>query len=317
MKTHYHSAASCIIGTHWHHWHVLTGKHYLSWTPFVAGRSLEAMATWRGFFSWPASDRLNAWRPDWNRVAIGVAIAGLLFLFPDATATTTNFDRLVAFVVFAAAVGVFWSGISSRVPTVEVEQAWNADYDKLRNMTDLFLIDAIRQFTELRGARTTTRQPWRVRWQDYIEHVPIPKVERGPLRVWYDRLANHPSDDVKQFFYFAAALGRIISAAEYRRFAVRTYDRFSRLHASNAPGFREWMKEEEVTAGAEGLVVLLAYMEVARAGDVPIGTSAAHLGFWSLAEEWHRHNTLRLLTNPTTSAERSYQGPAPAENVAS
>jgi hypothetical protein len=42
MKTHFHSAALCIIGRIWHHWHTLTGKVYgkVFALPFLADSKL-------------------------------------------------------------------------------------------------------------------------------------------------------------------------------------------------------------------------------------------------------------------------------------
>ena len=54
------------------------------------------------------------------------------------------------------------------------------------------------------------------------------------------------------------------------------------------------MAEEEVAAGAHELVVILAYLEIARANDKRLGKTATHLGFWSLAKEWNRNNIINL-----------------------
>src|SRR5262249_45014457 len=124
-------------------------------------------------------------------------------------------------------------------------------------------------------------------WRNFAERVPIPAIDGRPLWAWEERLANHSSAYVRQLFTFAKIVEMSPAATEYRRHAVRAYDRFCRLSAAKVPGFRDWMDQQEVQAGADPLVVMLAYLEVAAACRVRISRSPAHSGFWELAEAWH------------------------------
>jgi hypothetical protein len=112
------------------------------------------------------------------------------------------------------------------------------------------------------------------------------------LHEWHDWLSNHSDPRVRVFYRFAGVCERNAQGSEYRRLGVRTYDVFRRS-LDTRPGFRVWMEQSEVAAGAEQLLVLLAYMEVARASTEKIGRTPTHPGFWTLAEEWHP-NAMRL-----------------------
>lgn len=255
-------------------------------TPVAIG-----MPSWRQFFSWPASDQLQTWSPDMNRIGLGIALAGLIVLFPDAASTTANADKLVAFAVTIAAIGFFWTGITNRVPGVDAEQKWDEWYDQLRNESEEFSGMVTASFPSW----VTTDQAW----QDYVCAVPIPKADERPLREWGPFLNVHPDDGVRGLFKYAANFHSHSTVARYRRMAVRTYGRFGELRAAKVSGFRNWMEAEEVREGAEPLLVMLAYLEIARASATGFGGKGrAREAFWGLAEEWHGYNTLDLPKHP-------------------
>jgi hypothetical protein len=231
--------------------------------------------------------RLYSRRPELNGVGLGalataLALAALLPTYPalkSAGLITVGFLAAIS-VVF------FLKGAFKKVPAIDEEEKWNAIVDKLRNDTDSFLRLAGRYWEVVSEGHPNARADWR----NYVAYVPIPSVTEGPLSSWGATLKNHPSEDVQIFFEFCSAVARPLEAQEYRRYAVRTYDWLYRARESKA-GFDKWMEEQEVASGGEELVVILAYMEIARAFDNPIGKTATHLGFWALAEEWHP-NTL-------------------------
>lgn len=194
--------------------------------------------------------------------------------------------HLAAGVSIAAATGIGVAllavGFSHRVWVANLEEPWNRSYDTLRDKTDAYLTTVDNNYLVFRGSHGD----YRARWRDYVKDLPIPRVDERPLEEWTPFLANHPDPAVQQFFVFARAEASSPSSNIYRRLAVRTYHQYGRL--LKAPGFAAWMQDESVQGGAEEIVVLLAYLEMARAGQVKTGNPPSHLGFWSLAEAWHR-----------------------------
>jgi hypothetical protein len=236
--------------------------------------------------------------PELNGVA-GWSLAAFLAVLaikPD----PQNADLATFTIWFGLATGLgllgaafFYKGLSRRTPIVVDEQAWNERYDKLRNETDRFMEESGSQWSNFRGAHGQLPLP--DLWPQYARGLPIPRVESGPLHEWANTLKAHSSQEVRLFFEFTSALTERSFPNEYRRLAVRTYDWLYRARAS-LTGFPEWMEAEEVSAGAEDLMVILAYMEVARAKNHPVGKTATHLGFWLLAEEWHPNTVEKLST---------------------
>jgi hypothetical protein len=56
---------------------------------------------------------------------------------------------------------------------------------------------------------------------------------------------------------------------------------FGRLLASDADRFAEWMEQEDVRAGAEELIVLLAYLDRSRQLRISaVMVADAGFGFW-------------------------------------
>lgn len=249
----------------------------------VSGMGLWQILDWRPFGDADPM-RLHYRRPDVNLFGVGIALAALLASFPKGSADRPS-ERLVVFVVGAAAALLMCAGIFHKVPAPEVDERWDDRLDQLRDKADAFLKAADSEYGLLRASNKN----WRPSWRDYVECIPIPDGG-SPMTAWAARLAGHQSDDVQQFFAFARLIER--PHGDFRRFAVRTYHRFGRLHRGDAPGFRQWMEDEGVADGAEPIVVILAYMEAARADAAAFG-KARHRGFWHLAKEWHP-NTMAL-----------------------
>ena len=244
--------------------------------------------------------RLWARRPDIAFATAGLAALAVATTLPGVLPAENEHPHVrTAGIGLALAFGIV--GLATlirafilRVPLVDVEEAWNASYDRLRDATAILVEDVVGpefntggnfgKYTELGDS-----------WQANIENIPIPKLRKGegPLSAWHSRLADNDSPAVRQFYTLARAVDGIAAGSRYRRLAVRTYDIYYRSRDTR-PGFREWMEREEVASGAESLVVLLAYMEVARAHRVGVGKKATHLGFWELAREWHHGKTLGL-----------------------
>jgi len=239
--------------------------------------------------------RLWARRPDMVTAGAGLAAlaisAALVIAVPSLDAHPAWRNGALWIGVLAGVFGLllFVRGIFQPLPLIDVERQWNVDYDELRNRTTRFLAEQfdsawnrIRQkYPEVTGT-----------WKECMKAAPIPNVDARPLREWNDRLARHPSAHVRLAYEVARAVDVIAAGGEFRRLAIRTYDIFWRS-ARTKPGFREWMEEQRVRDGAEELVVVLAYMEVARAFATNWAARPPHLGFWNLAEEWHP-NTLDL-----------------------
>jgi len=234
--------------------------------------------------------RLWAWTSDIATISGGLAslaaFAAFLALVPDKATHPLLFRAALFALTWTGLVtlGLFIKGLFFRVPLVDVEDRWNEMYDRLRNATQKF-IDDVATSTFLGLAPEYGGVPGED-WQGCARLVPIPCVDDRPLHQWHDRLAEHHDVRVRRFFAFARACEGIPPGGEYRRLGVRTYDTIYRSRDVRS-GFREWMVEEEVQSGAEPLVVLLAYMEVARACTVKTGLHPQHRGFWKLAIEWH------------------------------
>lgn len=112
--------------------------------------------------------------------------------------------------------------------------------------------------------------------------------DERPLHEWGYFLTTHASPDIRQFFAFAKVAGEKVDVSNFRRYGVRTYHRFGRLLRAEAEGFQEWLDDEGVKDGAEEIVVLLAYLEIAKAVQHPTEFRGdGHSGFWYLAEQWH------------------------------
>jgi hypothetical protein len=210
--------------------------------------------------------------------------APLILALPNSAAYPNQwaiqFYLSIAFLVLGMA--LIGASLVRTVPVADAEASWNAEYDRLRNMTHTFMTRVIAANDSLKDGFPNRRESW----ESYVAHVPMLIPPAHALERWYDPLVAYHSEDVKLFFRLADMLEGSSENADYRRYAVRTYDRFWRLRAAK-PGFRKWMEDEAVADGAEGLVVLLAYMEVARASRVKLGAAASHGGFWRLAQEWH------------------------------
>lgn len=238
---------------------------------------------------WGKGSDMSALAAGLSGLSVGVALATSL---PDVQRQPNRYAAQLVLAVVFVLIGV-WLCFRSRfraVAAVDEEAAWNATYDRLRNETDRFLASVV-----LHGYEATLRRYPSApeAWQDLASAVPLPSVdERGPLRRWHSYLAEHPDERIRMMMFFADYCDAEFYGGEYRRLAVRTYDVFARSRGTKA-GFAEWMEEELVRSGAEVLVVLLAYMEVARAYRVGGAPKPSHAGFWTLAEEWHP-NHMRL-----------------------
>ncbi len=215
-----------------------------------------------------------------------------------------QFQAAVAIALGLFGLALLYRGILSPVPLIDVEEPWNVAYDRLRNATHQFVAEvAEASFSSIRE-KDPNPLP---KWDDYAAYVPLPLAEVGPLHACEHDLTGHEDLRVRLFFELARACEGIRAGSEWRRLGVRTYDAFFRSRETK-PGFREWMEQEEVESGAESLVVLLAYMEFARACTVKTGKNPQHMGFWRLAKEWHP-NTLALPRPPASPPEASSSVP--------
>jgi hypothetical protein len=237
----------------------------------------------RGTYYYVPRRRSRLWAPEMNRVGLGVAIAALVFGYTVADAPGPWDASLI--VTFTLCAGWFLiSGALHHVPTAEADERWDNQYDQFRTALEVFARVADHDYAHFASGHQFPYKTWR----DHARAIPIPNPGMRPLHEWKDAIEQHPSEDVRVFFRFIQNLLVDQQVNSFRRYAVRTYDRFGRLLEAKADGFQEWMESEEVDAGAEELVVALAYLEVAKAAQVPIGRGGrARSGFWALAEYWH------------------------------
>jgi hypothetical protein len=237
----------------------------------------------------PGANRLHTWKPELNLLGLGVAIAALVFSY-EVPETPGQWDSGLVAIFSIAAAWLLISGALNKIPTADVDERWDDRYDRLRNLTEAvqptlsaFYINNIWAHNDSVGT-----------WEEYTKLVAIPHPDARPLHLWGPFLKNHESEHVREFFRFAGMVNEAQRVSDYRRFAVRTYHRFGRLLRADADGFREWFNDEGVKDGAEPIVVLMAYLEVARAARHPTGFRGdGHSGFWYLARRWHP-NTMRL-----------------------
>jgi hypothetical protein len=262
----------------------------------ISGRGWNRAAYLRNMKQESKRDlRLWARRPDMITLTGGLAAlavtVGLAGVIPHLTRHPYWLGLVLAasvlFGVFGG--GLLWRGLFQPIPLVDVEEPWNAMYDRLRNETQRFIENvATSSFSPIQAKYAGSPSDW----QECARQIAIPEVDDRPLHSWEGQLLNHKDDRIRLFFEFARACEGIAQGGEFRRLAVRTYDMFRRSRDTRL-GFQYWMEQEEVEAGAESIVVLLAYMEIARACRVRSGRTPMHPGFWTLAEEWHA-STLRL-----------------------
>jgi hypothetical protein len=214
-------------------------------------------------------------------LGVGVTLASVLLLFKPPESFV---DWVVVLGIGAMAGWLIYAGLFHRVPVADVEEPWDERFDQLRDQTQVFIRYLDNEYTTFHARVHGSRPSWR----SYTSVVPVPRPDRRPLHEWQLRFEQHKSAEVRELFEFAKTVTHGEAASDYRRFAVRTYDRFGKLLAAKAPGFQEWMEEEDVEAGAEQLIVMLAYMEVARACSTRLGKPGSRrAGFWFLAELWH------------------------------
>jgi hypothetical protein len=227
---------------------------------------------------------LHIAQPDTNKLGLAAALAALLFVFPDATAQTPAVDQVVVFGVFVMSAFLTASGVFNRIPVAEYVRPWDEQFDELRDRTEWFTDFADSLFGGLRESWSDAPRDWR----DYAKAVPLPDADERPLEQWGSYLLQHESESVRNLMVFAERLDLYRDVSSYRRFAVRTYDRFGLLLLAGKDGFAEWMDAEDVEAGAADLVSILAYLEIARAVRKPIGKPGRRReGFWYLAARWH------------------------------
>jgi hypothetical protein len=227
--------------------------------------------------------RVHHRKPEMGSLGVGVTLFSVLLLFEPPKSFV---DWVVVSGIGGMAAWLIAGGLFHRVPVAVVEEPWDERFDELRDQTHAFVRHLDNEYTAFRARLPGSRKSWR----DYTTVVPIPRPDRRPLHEWESRFEQHKSSEVRELFEFAREATRGEESNDYRRFAVRTYDRFGKLLAAKAPGFREWMEEEDVEAGAEPIIVMLAYMEVARACTTRLGKPGSRrTGFWFLAESWHPH----------------------------
>lgn len=224
--------------------------------------------------------RLNVLLPNWGATSVGAA-----FLIAAAVAT-----GLVQSVVFGTVgSGLVLYGLLNREPKVTVERQWNDDHDRLRRL--------VRELVALVDTRwgeyaTSLGPDWPDSWKDYARKIPIPYPDRRPLCGWEDRLTKFEGDAVQRFLAFARRLDSRDTEriGAYRQEAIRIYNDFGYLEAAKPRVFSAWMDDAGLAVGAEDVVVLLAYLEVAAACRLKFGGAGdVHDGFWRLAERWHPH----------------------------
>lgn len=244
--------------------------------------------------------RLRVWRPDVNRAGAGLAALAITAGLIGSPPKYAEHPRLfliqlgvgIAFGILGAV--LFYQGMAYRASLVDVEDGWNVKYDKWRNAAQAFGAFADGRYAPRLGFPD---------WRSLATSVPLPIVTRMPLRRWDSFLQAHENPAVAKLYGFALGLvegDTNYSVGEFRRLGVRLYDQVWRLRAGKEPGFDEWMQQEAVRDGAEPLVVMLAYLEIANAARVAFeGQGDVHAGFWELAEEWHP-NTMRLPSMPAT-----------------
>jgi hypothetical protein len=216
---------------------------------------------------------------DMLRLTAGVAVAGLTSQFTERDGSLARAGLTATVLVSAHLILTSFHRLSITV----VEERWRQKLHTISEETAL----GVQQLDAFYSGHFLAKG-LKMSWRDYARVASWPVVTRTPLREWDSYLTNHSENDVRQLYAFAkVACTDMAVLPSYRRLVIRTFREFGDWLDEGQRGFAEFLEREEVKRVYREIIVMIGYMEIARAHeDRSNARGDVESGFWRLGERW-------------------------------